>query len=588
MSSISKSPRKVRFGIMCYGTTFSRWQAETIQALLESPYVEPALLIVDVTHLRAAENVCCGVLPKLTLRERILRLLSEKPFMWRARRKIRERLVMLKTQLKSKWLWSFYWRVRAVRGKPYTDQKIDLSESLEHVRRIECSAQTRGKFSQYFSDQDVAAIKGHELDFIIRFAYNIIRGDILSVATNGVWSFHHDDPLKYRGSPPGFWEIYYGDKQSGSILQSLSDILDDGSVMIKDEFPTQMDSYLKNRSQLWLGTVEWPAIAARALVFGADKNSLYLNEPRSQAHIFKAPSNHEMAYFLMKTTYFRLRECLLSKASKKSEDVWAIGLLRQPVGETLRRPMYGSVEWIESPEGRWFADPFVFEFKGKACVFFEDYHTSQKRGNISYLPCDDLTAKPKRVLGEDGLHYSYPYMFSYQGEVYMLPEVFESGQTRLYRASAYPDKWVLDRVLFDDLASVDPIIYQQGNLWWLWIGDGNEAQSEVRIFTAVLPFGPWKEHPSSPLCLPFRARNAGNLIQCGKRLFRPTQDSYGGYGKRIVLREVTQMTLDTYEEIDVCYLRSFHHWPYPDGMHTIAHSGNLTVIDGKRNIDTSG
>ena len=47
MNDSSKEPRKVRFGIMCNGTSFQAWQAACLGRLLALENVEPALLIVD-------------------------------------------------------------------------------------------------------------------------------------------------------------------------------------------------------------------------------------------------------------------------------------------------------------------------------------------------------------------------------------------------------------------------------------------------------------------------------------------------------------------------------------------------------------
>jgi methionyl-tRNA formyltransferase len=69
----------------------------------------------------------------------------------------------------------------------------------------------RGRFSEYFSASDIALITGHKLDFILRFAFGIVRGAILRAPRYGVWSFHHDDEVRYRRGPPAFWEIHRGE-----------------------------------------------------------------------------------------------------------------------------------------------------------------------------------------------------------------------------------------------------------------------------------------------------------------------------------------------------------------------------------------
>ena len=75
----------------------------------------------------------------------------------------------------------------------------DLREELAHAEQLRCRTERRGKWSEHFTEDDLDAIRDHQLDVLIRFAYGIIRGDILDVPRHGVWSFHHGDIERYRG-----------------------------------------------------------------------------------------------------------------------------------------------------------------------------------------------------------------------------------------------------------------------------------------------------------------------------------------------------------------------------------------------------
>ena len=39
-------------------------------------------------------------------------------------------------------------------------------------------------------------------------------------------------------------------------------------------------------------------------------------------------------------------------------------------------------------------------------------------------------------------HLSYPYVFAWRGEYYMVPECHAAGAVRLYRAAEFPTRWV--------------------------------------------------------------------------------------------------------------------------------------------------
>ena len=119
-----------------------------------------------------------------------------------------------------------------------------------------------------FAPEDVTQIRKYELDFVLRFAFGIIRGDILQSARYGVWSFHHGDELRYRGGPPCFWEIYRGDPVSAAILQRLTDRLDGGIVLRKGFLRTIDYSYARTIDQLYFESSNWPAYVASEIRSG--------------------------------------------------------------------------------------------------------------------------------------------------------------------------------------------------------------------------------------------------------------------------------------------------------------------------------
>ena len=59
-----------------------------------------------------------------------------------------------------------------------------------------------------YRDDDVRAIKGLNLDLLLRCGSGILRGEILNAARFGILSFHHADNRINRGGPAGFWEVF--------------------------------------------------------------------------------------------------------------------------------------------------------------------------------------------------------------------------------------------------------------------------------------------------------------------------------------------------------------------------------------------
>src|SRR5271157_4197896 len=147
-----RNPRKLRFGIFCNSLLLKKWQLKAIEYLLESGEAELVLLVVNAAT---------------TKKESLLKKISSwvgKHFVYK---------------LYQKFLYH-----------PDSIKEIDLSKKFLNIPCLECTVNIQGKYSEYFSAEDITAIRGYKLDFMLRFGFNIIRGEILDVPKYGVWSFH--------------------------------------------------------------------------------------------------------------------------------------------------------------------------------------------------------------------------------------------------------------------------------------------------------------------------------------------------------------------------------------------------------------
>jgi hypothetical protein len=258
----------LRFGIMCTGTWFPAWQARAIESLLALGGVSAALLIVDE---EAGSGSRAGRLARL--RRGLVRVAR-----WHGR------------------LWPVYERL--VVRRSVAERQIDLSPALCDVPVISCGVIRRGKFSQYFSQVDAERIRSFDLDFILRFAFGIIRGDILKAPRLGVWSFHHGDETKYRGTPAGFWEIVHNDPVTGAVLQRLTERLDAGIILRRGSFQT-VPTWIENRDQVRLGSADWPARVCEDIRSGAAASYIDAEPSATDAPIMLRPNACELARYLV-------------------------------------------------------------------------------------------------------------------------------------------------------------------------------------------------------------------------------------------------------------------------------------------------
>ena len=71
--------------------------------------------------------------------------------------------------------------------------------------------------------------------------FGIVRAPLLELAPHGVLSYHHGDMRRYRGQPPGLWELYHGDSDMGVTVQRLTESLDAGEPIVERRVPIRGD-----------------------------------------------------------------------------------------------------------------------------------------------------------------------------------------------------------------------------------------------------------------------------------------------------------------------------------------------------------
>jgi hypothetical protein len=531
---------KLRFGILCSGTSFSAWEAQCIRQVLASGHAEPVLLIRDVSEPAPARF---GV-AKLAYR-----------------------------------LYDERW----VRPRCASLRKVEMSAELRELPCLDCRVTTKGKFSQYFAPEDVAAIASHGLDFMLRFGFNIIRGEILNAARYGVWSYHHDDERKYRGGPPGFWEIVNREAKTGVILQRLTERLDGGIVLHRGFFGTCRASWVNNIDRAFFGASDFVARACAELRAG--QRAKFEAEPTtSAAPIYRTPSTGELLRFMAsagRALGGKLWELLFHM------EVWNVGLVEQSPEQVVRSGQLDAqaVRWCKPhAPGHFIADPFAYERDGQHVVLVEDYDHHAK-GRIS-----ELTGGPEASeLGlvpslEPPYHLSYPHLFGEGGELYCLPEMFEARACGLWKRVG--ERWELVRKLVDGLPVVDPTLFKHEGRYWLLCtlqDDGAHGNLKLYGFYADSLDGEFRPHLLNPLKTDISsARPAGSVLALDGALYRPAQDCSETYGGALVLQRIDKLSPSEFEEVEVARFAPEPTGPYPHGLHTLNPMGFRTLIDGKK------
>jgi hypothetical protein len=296
-----------------------------------------------------------------------------------------------------------------------------------------------------------------------------------------------------------------------------------------------------------------------------------------------APGSFEMAGYLLR----RGVRALWGKAQRKlCREQWMIGVRNKDADKSAgERRGFATVV---PPPDRFYADPFLAERNGKIYLFFEELPFAHNKGNISMMELDSEgrcgTAHP--VLEMD-YHLSYPFIFEWRGEMYMLPETRDSGSICLFRAVDFPHRWKLEKVLMENVWAVDPTLVEYAGRFWLFAGGVEQhghINSELYLFFAESPLGPWTPHPLNPVVSDVRrARPAGRLFVRDGSLIRPGQDCSVRYGAAVVLNRVVALSETEYHEEP--FERLENDWLAGNlGSHTFNSSEHFDVIDGRRLI----
>jgi hypothetical protein len=235
-------------------------------------------------------------------------------------------------------------------------------------------------------------------------------------------------------------------------------------------------------------------------------------------------------------------------------DAWSIGILAGSTPFDLRAP--GGVtnpvltgRDVTDIDACFVADPFVVRRDGHFYMFFEVMNRATGQGDIAYADsADGRQWRYGQVVIDEAFHLSYPHVFEWEDEYYLIPESQRDFSLRLYKAREFPRVWVYVGNLLSGYAFADPTILRYHDRWWLFVGTGRNNVLNL-YFSEHLQTG-WQMHLMSPVVKldPHRARPGGRVIVDGDRLYRLAQDDAPDYGARVWAYEITDLTETTYAE----------------------------------------
>jgi hypothetical protein len=455
-------------------------------------------------------------------------------------------------------------------------RSCDLTKIIDQIVEIKPIV-SRSGFVYRFSEEDIEKVKALDLDLLIRCGGGILRGNILRASRLGVISFHHGDNKVNRGGPAGFWESYYRWPQTGFIIQRLTEELDAGEVLVRGFFGTRF-YYSLNQAHVYKKSLTHlknllKKVASAGCLPPIDR------APAPYSNIlFRAPNLAQCIVYGCK---------LLKRLSVKAiarilmpEERWGISVLSAKWSESV---FWRSTE-VSPPKGRFWADPFLCTRGGKTFCFVEDFVFRTGKAHITALEISGTKVVEHGIALKEPFHLSFPFLFEYQGELYMCPETCASGQVRVYRCTDFPLKWKLEKILMEGVCAADSMLFHKGGKWWMFTsidesGTGDYG-SELYLFSSDSPLNTtWVPHPQNPIRIDsFGGRNSGLIIE-GEKIFRLAQgQGFDRYGHSLLVHEIKELSESHYvEDLVATISPNFRRGLL--GTHHLSTDGKTTVID---------
>lgn len=247
------------------------------------------------------------------------------------------------------------------------------------------------------------------------------------------------------------------------------------------------------------------------------------------------------------------------------EPSWSIGIyegstpfdLAAP--EDISNPVLTGKDVVDI-DALFVADPFMVLKNDKYYMFFEVYNRETNQGDISYAESPDGKHwEYRKVIIDETFHLSYPYVFEWADDYYLIPESSQDSSVRLYKAVSFPDKWEYVGNLMTGYRYVDPSIFRHNDKWWLFVNTPSNwkphstnpivtsGSNDLNLYYSSDLLGGWKPHPMNPIVKSDKniARMGGRVITHNDRLYRLTQDDYH---IRIFAFAITELTEKSYVE----------------------------------------
>lgn len=211
------------------------------------------------------------------------------------------------------------------------------------------------------------------------------------------------------------------------------------------------------------------------------------------------------------------------------------------------------------PTGRyWYADPIPFSFDNNTYVAMEVFDCKDGKGYIglSFFNKNGVLTSPQKIIDEP-FHLSFPYIFTYQGELYLLPESSSVNQIRIYKMGENIYDWNLYHKYDNMTGIVDTIVSIDYNTGYLYLL-ATQKNKENYLLTQLRYFiiKDWETMQLVDISRSLDSkyyslslRNGGKILEYKHICYRVLQEStLKQYGVNLLFSQIDSMDEKSFSE----------------------------------------
>ena len=484
-------------------------------------------------------------------------------------------------------LFNIYYKIdrKLFKVQPDATKQKDAQKLLSNTSIIN---------AEYFLDENQIVIKDEilskinkaNLDVIITLLHQRVGGDLLKAAKLGVWGYKFGEHDIDFPEANGFFEVMTREGTTRSILFKMGNSVSEDLLLYESYCFTNNRSVHRNINKVYWKSLSFVLRKLKELYQIGDTEFLSrLNKqncvPKFRSkRIFNTKDLNNWNVFRLIVTLIALYAIIFLRKYLLGNK-WSIFFkIGHPTNIDIHK-----YEKIVSPKNRSFADPFIVKYNNKYYIFVEDISLKTNKGDISVIEMNEngCLGPPRKIL-EKPYHLSYPFVFKYKNNFYLVPETGQNKTIELYKCIEFPYRWEFHKYIMENVYAYDTTLFFYDRKWWLFANivenEGASANDELFLFYAHDLFTDnWTPHPLNPIVSDSRrARPAGRIFIHNGCIIRPSQNNTIRYGYGIKFNRIITLNETEYKEVEIGSIEP--KWDFTTkAIHTINFEDNITVID---------